>query len=78
MSIWFLHRNKHYVDDDDENIRKKTKKTKQPTDLKHLTKTKRKQIPHFLTFKNNAKKQKPNMNSNNHEKFNRPFTPVEL
>ena len=34
--------------------------------------------PHFLTFKNNAEKQKLNFNSNNSEKYNQPFTPAEL
>ena len=33
--------------------------------------------PHFLTFKNNAEKQKLNK-SNNSEKYNQPFTPAEL
>ena len=34
--------------------------------------------PHFLTFKNNANKQKLNFKSNNSEKYNPPFTPAEL
>ena len=35
-------------------------------------------IPHFLTFKNNAEKQKLDFKSNNSEKYNQPFTPAEL
>ena len=34
--------------------------------------------PHFLTFKNNMEKQKLNFKSNNSEKYNQPFTPIEL
>ena len=33
---------------------------------------------HFLTFKNNAEKQKLSFTSNNSEKYNQPFTPAEL
>ena len=33
---------------------------------------------HFLTFKNNAEKQKLNFKSNNSEKYSQPFTQVEL
>ena len=34
--------------------------------------------PHFLTFKNNAEKQKLNFKSYNSEKYNQPFTQAEL
>ena len=34
--------------------------------------------PHFLTFKNNAEKQKLNFKSNNSEIYYQPFTPAEL
>ena len=34
--------------------------------------------PVFLAFKNNAEKQKPNVKSNNSEKYNQLFTPAEL
>ena len=34
--------------------------------------------PHFLTFKNNTEKQNLNFKSNSSEKYNQPFTPIEL